>query len=187
MPDVATACVDALAAGETVEMAVAPWRRPGLARAIEAELAARGLPGAGWSFTDPGAPAVPDGDIGDVLGWVAGRPTSPLPSPRVVPAPVHPAPAVHRPVEVNTAAVFVPTQRRSTGVSVPAVPTGTGEQGEVGPSMMRAAYSVFATAQPVMADGLRPGPIGQDRATVVAAISRPSAVSALAELADFGF
>ena len=58
MPAIAVACVDLMLQGRDVEIPVAPTRRPGLVKAIAAELDARGCATDTWNFVDP-APADP--------------------------------------------------------------------------------------------------------------------------------
>lgn len=85
MPDIARATVNAMHDGHDVELPVAAWRRPGLTRAINAELAARG-PGRGlWRFVEP-AHVVEEGpEVEDILGWGGppARATAPQPAPPV--------------------------------------------------------------------------------------------------------
>ena len=84
MPEIARACVDALLAGQDVQLSTASWRRPGLAQAIAAEQRARGTGTGQWAFVDPAGadqPAIdPLPEADDILGW--GERVSPAPGSR---------------------------------------------------------------------------------------------------------
>lgn len=191
MPEVAGACIASMLAGHDVELAVAPWRRPGLAQAIGAELDAIGhQAGTGtWSFTDPdvqGQPVQLDG--GDILGW--GAP---------VDAPVAAGPALMAPVAAQPPAYALPERSPDAYVRPEAPTPGVfGDPQAPGADlaatslqasgMMLAAYAVLALAQPVMAAGLRPGPFGRPaRGAPMISSRRSSQAAALAELADLDY
>ena len=163
MGDVARACADAIAAGDAVELEVPAWRRPGLSKALTAELDARGMEGATWRFlaVDGTDDAL---DVEDILGWGA------------------PAAA--------TAATAAPVASVPTQFAPSAIPASNPRSGdESAAAMMGAAYAIFAQEQPVMTAGLRPrssSPAPQ----LAGAPGRPSAaadMAALAELADLDF
>lgn len=167
MGDVARACADAIAAGDAVELEVPAWRRPGLSKALTAELDARGMEGATWRFlaVDGTDDAL---DVEDILGWGA-------PATAAAGAPV----------------ASVPTQFPSGRTLAPsAIPASNPRSGdESAAALMGAAYAVFAQEQPIMTAGLRPrssSPAPQ----LASAPGRPSAatdMAALAELADLDF
>jgi len=169
MGDVARACADAIAAGDTVELEVPAWRRPGLSKALTAELDARGMEGASWRFlaVDGTDDAL---DVEDILGWGA-----PAAATAAAAAPV----------------ASVPTQFPSGRQLAPdAIPASSPRSGdESAAAMMGAAYAIFAQGQPVMTSGLRPRSTGV-APQLAGAPGRPSAsadMAALAELADLDF
>jgi hypothetical protein len=169
MGDVARACADAIAAGDTVELEVPAWRRPGLSKALTAELDARGMVGATWQFlaVDGTDDAL---DVEGILGWGA-----PAAATAAAAAPVASVPT-HYPYGRSLAPNAVPASNPRSG-------------DESAAALMGAAYAIFAQEQPVMTSGLRPrssSPAPQ----LAGAPGLPSAaadMAALAELADLDF
>jgi hypothetical protein len=166
MPDVAHACVAAMADGHDVELPVAPWRRPGLTKAIGAELEAHGNGHGSWRFVEPAAdedePTPAATDARETLGWGGG-------------------PVAGARGTLPTASLPPGAAVRAAPLVVPAGPRATASPHAAG--MMLGAYTILASAQPVMADGLRPGPLGRVRPGSPIT-QRSSMASALAELAD---
>jgi hypothetical protein len=169
MGDVARACADAIAAGDTVEIEVPAWRRPGLSKALTAELDARGMVGATWRFlaVDGTDDAL---DVEGILGWGA-----PAGATATAAAPVASVPTQH------------PSGRPLAPSASPASNPRSGDESAA--AMMVAAYAVFAQGQPVMTSGLRRRS-SSAAPQLAGAPGLPSAaadMAALAELADLDF
>lgn len=178
MPDIARACVNAMHEGHDVELPVAAWRRPGLTKAITAEVDVTG-PGDGrWRFVEPQAVQVEGPEAQDMLGW--GEPTlapaDPVPAYMELDEPV----GVFAPASVALPVAVLPPSYSSTQLS--AAPLFAGGPLSQATGMLLAAYAVLAHTQPVMAANLHPAPFGQLTSSVP--VVRSSHASALAELAD---
>ena len=180
MPAIAVACVDLMLQGRDVEIPVPPTRRPGLVRAIAAELDARGCTADTWNFVDP-APAdeTDEPDAGEILGWGATASTPVRTPARVV------LPAAALPPGFEQPAELTPSAPVAFDSEIPAhASVGASSPGPQSGGMLNAAYAIVAYAQPVMTAGLTPGPFGRS-AHIEPATPRSS--WALAELADLDF